>query len=256
MTCSRSAILMLTACIVLAAAAHTSQSTESPADKTQLFVSGHTGISIVGPHSSLLPRGATLSRFTPWRTRLKSVLPETDPKIVEECDCGSAFLPDRPITSALGEPASCPFTTRAPLAVDFDLPFLSRDIIRDRRLSCGSPSTRHNPMMGATQTLAGPAELRTKGQTEIPVIQSPKWLIVHGIRSGRAFIRCRGQMVRKHCPRVARHRRVSRPRVHSTCNRTEQKLLDAGVRSAERVWRRQSGDMQSCGGARCLSQMR
>jgi len=115
MICGRSAILMLMACISLGAHTRGSQSPESSADPIHAVIAGHTGLSIDWPHSPRLAHGATLSRFTPWRNRLKTVLQETAPKLFEECDFGFAVLPYRLIISAAVERVSCPLATRAPL---------------------------------------------------------------------------------------------------------------------------------------------
>ena len=60
-------------------------------------------------------RRTTLSRFVPWKGRIKSVLEETIQEIVDECDLGPAVPPDRLITSATIELATVPFSKRPPL---------------------------------------------------------------------------------------------------------------------------------------------
>jgi hypothetical protein len=115
MLCGRSAISMLFACSLFAAPTFNTHSTETRAERVHPLITAGTEPSIIQPQSPRSCLGATLARFTPWRTRLKSVLQETNPKIDEECSFGSAILPDRFITSATFEPASCRPATRPPL---------------------------------------------------------------------------------------------------------------------------------------------
>ena len=115
MNCNRSAILMLMACISLGASTRGSQSPESKADPIHAVIAGHTGTPMAWSHSPRLSRLATISRFTPWRNRLKIILHEADPKLFERCDVGFALLPSRLITSAAVEPVSCALSTRARL---------------------------------------------------------------------------------------------------------------------------------------------
>lgn len=111
----RSAILTLIACILLGAPTRASQSAEFPADPIRPLISGHSSSSIVWCNSPRLPHGATFARFNAWKTRLKSVLKETNQKIIQECQFGPAILPDRLPSLVSADLFSCPSPTRPPL---------------------------------------------------------------------------------------------------------------------------------------------
>jgi hypothetical protein len=115
MTCGRSAMLMLIACILLAAPSRSPQSNESSEKSTHPLISGQSGPLIIWPHSDQKPRRATFSRFSPWRYRLKTVLKETKPKIIEACDFGSLILRGRLFTSQAIELVDCHRATRPTL---------------------------------------------------------------------------------------------------------------------------------------------
>jgi hypothetical protein len=115
MICGRSAMLMLIACIMLGASSHGSRITSNPAERVQYQMTAHAGTSTVWLQSPRLPRGATLSHFTPWKTRIKSVLEETKPRVIEECDLGPAILSGRFFSSATVELVRCPLPTYLPL---------------------------------------------------------------------------------------------------------------------------------------------
>jgi hypothetical protein len=115
MICGRSAMLTLIACFLLAAFSHGPQSTQLSESSEQPLVSGHAGLSTVCPHAPQRSRRATFSRFTPWRNRLKTVLKETELKIIEACNFGSSILRGRLITSDVVELVVCHFSSRPPL---------------------------------------------------------------------------------------------------------------------------------------------
>jgi hypothetical protein len=115
MSCGRSAISALFACMLFAAPTRGKESTDTAVERIQPSNSEHRELSISCSHCSQLARGASLSRFTPWRNRLKIVLKETDPKINELSSFESAILPDRFINSAVVERVSCRPATRSPL---------------------------------------------------------------------------------------------------------------------------------------------
>jgi hypothetical protein len=115
MTRGRSAMLMLITCILLVAPSGGPQSTESSDNSTHALITGHSGTLIVWPHSPRQSGRATFSRFTPWRNRLKTVLKETKPEIVESCDFGSAILPGRLVISEAIELVDCHLHSRPPL---------------------------------------------------------------------------------------------------------------------------------------------
>jgi hypothetical protein len=60
-------------------------------------------------------RQLTISRYAPWRSRLKSVLEETDENVVDERDLGPADVPDRLIGAVTIELRSCPPSVFPPL---------------------------------------------------------------------------------------------------------------------------------------------
>jgi hypothetical protein len=49
-------------------------------------------------------RQAGITPHVPWKSRLKSVLEETNPQIGEEADLGPALVPDGPLSVATIEP--------------------------------------------------------------------------------------------------------------------------------------------------------
>ena len=108
----RSAISMLIAFILAAVSAHGASGTESSSAPVHPSVSK---LSIMGAHSSRTPCRAALSRFSPWRNRIKSVLPETYREINDESDFGSAILLDQVVTFMVAERASCHHDMRPPL---------------------------------------------------------------------------------------------------------------------------------------------
>jgi hypothetical protein len=115
MNCGRLAMLMLITGILLCAPTRGSQSSGAPAGKTLTLITEHTGSSVDSIIVSRPYRGATCSQFIPWRRRLKTILEETNEKVVEECDLGPAIPPDRFINSAPIQLASCPLATPPPL---------------------------------------------------------------------------------------------------------------------------------------------
>ena len=118
MTRGRSAMLMLIACFLLAAPSRDQQSIESSENSKHSPVIGQSGSLIVWPHSPRQSRRATFSRFTQWRNRLKTVLKETKPKIIESCDFGSAILRGRLTISAAIELVDCHLPRAHLFAVD------------------------------------------------------------------------------------------------------------------------------------------
>jgi hypothetical protein len=115
MICGRSAMLTLIACMVVGAPSRGSQITAFQADRLDSLIAGHFVPVIGWPDSSRLLRGATLSQFTPWKTRIKSVLEETKQRFTEECDLGPAMLSGRFFKSASFRLPSCPVAISPPL---------------------------------------------------------------------------------------------------------------------------------------------
>ena len=106
--CGRSAMLTLIACMLVRAPSRGSQITELPAERLDTLIAGHSGTFIVWPDSHRPSRGATLSQFIPWKTRIKSVLEKTKPRFSEECDLGPAMLSGQFFTSGTVELLHCP----------------------------------------------------------------------------------------------------------------------------------------------------
>ena len=115
MICRRSAIPMLITVTLLAAPTRGSQPAETLAFPNHALISRHVRLPIAEAYTSRSSHRTTLSRFAPWRYRLKSVLPETNPERTEESEVGFAVLPDNLISSISLDPAPCHIATRAPL---------------------------------------------------------------------------------------------------------------------------------------------
>ena len=115
MSCSRSAMLMVAAFIMVGTPARSTPSSDAPVGRSIPVISGHTASSIDGILLSRPFRRSTFSPFTPWKSRLKIVLEETNEKIVDECDLGPAVPPLRFLTSVPVELASCHVLTQPPL---------------------------------------------------------------------------------------------------------------------------------------------
>ena len=111
----RSAILTLIACILLGAPSHGSRITDNPAYRAPSMRAGNSGSPAFGWYSSAPPRAGTLSHFTPWKTRIKSVLGETYERIIDEGDFGVAILPGQFDSLATLELVSFPVPIRSPL---------------------------------------------------------------------------------------------------------------------------------------------
>ena len=111
----RLAVLTLIACISPLAPSHGSEVTDTRADRCPWLTSGNRDQSIVWVHFSPPVRGATLSPFTPWKTRIKSVLVESYERVIEQGDLGPAVVPGQLFASATSRLVSCPVRTRPPL---------------------------------------------------------------------------------------------------------------------------------------------
>jgi hypothetical protein len=108
-------MLSLIACMSVVAPSRGSQITDVAAERLVSMISGHSEALIVRPDSPRPSRGAMLSQFAPWKTRIKSILVETKQRFTEECDLGAAMLSGRFFTSATFELPSCPLPIRPPL---------------------------------------------------------------------------------------------------------------------------------------------
>jgi len=101
MIAGRLAITMLVGWIFLSPVGHTSQPSKPDAARSGTVTLCQSGFSVDSHFLTRAARPATLGAFTPWRARLKSVLGETDHKIIVESDLGPALLPSRLIGVAL-----------------------------------------------------------------------------------------------------------------------------------------------------------
>jgi hypothetical protein len=115
MICGRSATLMLVASALLGGTSRGSETANLPTERAAYLTAGHLESSTILPHFRLPTRGSTLSHFTPWKTRIKSVLGESYERIVDEGSLGLAILPQRLVTSATIEFGSSPLPFRPPL---------------------------------------------------------------------------------------------------------------------------------------------
>jgi hypothetical protein len=111
----RLALLMLATCTLLGGTSHGSQIERDSADPMHIAIDGHPGSSIVWPHMARPVGQAALSRFTPWKTRIKSVLGESNHEIIEERDFGPAIEPGQHFSLGTLQLVICPPTTFPPL---------------------------------------------------------------------------------------------------------------------------------------------
>ncbi len=111
----RSAVLMLIAGILLGGPSRGSETASFPSDPILSQTVRSEKSSIILRHSPLPACRATLSAFTPWKTRIKSVLVETYQRVNEESDFGPAISPVQLLASATFELASRPVAIRRPL---------------------------------------------------------------------------------------------------------------------------------------------
>jgi hypothetical protein len=111
----RSAMLMLIACVLHVAPSRGSQSTDLPVERIDSRIASHPAATIAWPDSPRPSRGTTLSRFTPWKSRIKSVLEESKQRVNEECDLGPATESGRLIALGTVELPSFPLLARHPL---------------------------------------------------------------------------------------------------------------------------------------------
>ena len=95
MSCSRSAMLMVAAFIMVGTPARSMPSSDAPVGRSIPVISGQAASSIDGILLSRDFRRSTFSPFTPWKSRLKIVLEETNEKIVAALEkAGIEFLDD------------------------------------------------------------------------------------------------------------------------------------------------------------------
>jgi hypothetical protein len=85
----RSAMVVLTVGVLFGQFARGAQTTEGRAEPAPAAAVGLMKASV---QSSLLTP-TSLSPFSRWKTRLKTILTETDPRILEEPDLGPALMP-------------------------------------------------------------------------------------------------------------------------------------------------------------------
>jgi hypothetical protein len=115
MICGRSALLLLAACILLSRASCAAQTAHDSADRTHSAVETQARPSSVCPCVARPGGGAVISRFTPWKSRIKSVVEESNSTSMEERDLGPAVFPGRPFILGIFLPVICTLATFPPL---------------------------------------------------------------------------------------------------------------------------------------------
>jgi hypothetical protein len=96
----RSAVLMLIAGILLGAPSRGSETASFRSDLILSRTVRREKSPVISRHSPLPARRATLSAFTPWKTRIKSVLAETYQRVIDESDFGPAIPPGQLLAAA------------------------------------------------------------------------------------------------------------------------------------------------------------
>jgi hypothetical protein len=86
----RSAIAVLVAGLLLASAMPSSRRVEGHAKKVLNPVAQSARRRAL---ANLAPRPIAVTHFSPWRSRLKTVLHDTHPRVIEEMDLGPVTLP-------------------------------------------------------------------------------------------------------------------------------------------------------------------
>jgi hypothetical protein len=104
----RSALLFLATCFLYGGLSRGSALECCPTDRGHSAINGHSGASIVWSHSARPGGRAAVSRFIPWKNRIKSVLPETNDKVIDERDLGPAILPGEHVDRGTLPLAICP----------------------------------------------------------------------------------------------------------------------------------------------------
>jgi hypothetical protein len=115
MFCGRSALMMLATCTLFGCASCGSQFEHPPADRLHSTNVDHSEPSSVWPHIVQPGSRPAISCFTPWKSRIKSVLEETDPKVIEERDLGPVIVPGHRLILGTFLCAVCPLPTFPPL---------------------------------------------------------------------------------------------------------------------------------------------
>ena len=109
----RSAILMLIACVLLGGTSRGSQTSIAPTEQGRSGIDAASEALATFSHFHGSPRRAAFSPFSPWRTRLKSVLEQTKPRFLDDCDLGPVILSGQLFGWRAAELLSCP-TSHAP----------------------------------------------------------------------------------------------------------------------------------------------
>ena len=115
MFATRSAIMLLVGCIFLSPSAQASQSTQLSAKCAGVFAACQPTSSVDWQVLAPAPPDATLAQFAPWRARIKSVLGDTDHKMICESDLGPALVPRLLIDLTLLPLTSCRLPIIVPL---------------------------------------------------------------------------------------------------------------------------------------------
>jgi hypothetical protein len=100
----RSAIVVLIAGFLVASFAADTRAVKNRSKHDPIHVTGATHQRALSPSPS---RPFSVSIQSQWRSRLKSVLDETDPRILEESDLGPAPIPIQTILIGCNGPSPC-----------------------------------------------------------------------------------------------------------------------------------------------------
>lgn len=111
----RSAASMLISFILLGAASHDCKAVQLRADSMAPRGTADAKSVAISLHSPIASRGATLSPFTQWKSRIKIVLVETYERIIEESEFGLVIPPAQLFVASTSELVSCPLPIRPPL---------------------------------------------------------------------------------------------------------------------------------------------
>lgn len=96
MSSAKAAMILLVGCLLLTPSPRAVKAVPSSERQAQTVSVPEPGCTHGAPLPTSGPsRPASLAQFSPWRYRLKSVLEETDSRIIEEADLGPAPSPSR-----------------------------------------------------------------------------------------------------------------------------------------------------------------
>jgi hypothetical protein len=96
MPARRTAIVLLFSCVCLVPAARGTPSSGAAPSTADTQSALRVAPQARSRRLPVTPRRAGLPSFSRWRWRLKSVLENTDPKLIDEADVGPALPPNQP----------------------------------------------------------------------------------------------------------------------------------------------------------------